>query len=940
MEVLEEYMKSNLKPNLTPIASAVTVLLMTVAMSAQAQQATTKKAEKEEQQQVIVTGVRAAMQQSLNQKRNAESHVEVITAEDIGKMPDKNVADSLQRVAGVTTSSASGNEGGFDENDRVSMRGTNPSLTQTLINGHNMAAGDWFVLNQSGAGVGRSISYTLLPSELVGRVEVNKTSQASLVEGGVAGSVNVITRKPLEFKKQLTAEAALGVVYADLPKKSDPQMSGLINWKNDDKTFGVMVQAFSEKRSLRRDGQEILGYEQIAAGSTMAKSNPDLAGAYYPGLMGSALFEQTRKRTGGLVSLQFKPSNEFDVTLNGFTSKLDAANYNRNYMMWGSSFINKGEGQVPDAGYTVSTINGVKTLTSANFKPVAGRTYGVYDQISRPDSGSEVNFFSAEGAWRVNSSLRLNGQLGTSKATGQTPTQDVAEWNVGNGTGAGYRINGVNTAASWNLGNTNYASRAQDTLGWIFGDQQTYVHDKESWAKLDGEYQLDSGVFTSLKFGVRSTTHDRSNANVNNQAPGCKDSSGANKPWDWSQANWCPVGTQSPNDPKNYPVGGIMTYPSNFGAGLGSGFPSNVWYYSPEQLAQYNKLANRPTDGSRRNWGSEFDLNEKVNAFYVQGNMEGEGWSGNVGVRVVQTKESVTLPLAADPKAPGAITTSAFGPFKYQTFDNTHNDVLPSLNLRFDVNKDVVARFAVSKTMTRPDFGALASSISLSPPAVVGGTGSGSGANPDLKPIRSNNFDASLEYYFAPRALVSGSVYFMDLTSYVGIGKVTRSYMTYSATTPQGAMVPYVMNVPTNTSATVKGFELAYEQPIGANFGVATNYTYADAEDEKGDAVVGASKNTYNLSAYYEDDTYNARLSYSHRSAFYSGLDRETAFSQAATGTLSASLGYKINENFALSFDAHNLNKPTLKYFALNENQPRSIYQSGRQYYLTLRAKM
>lgn len=933
-------MKSNFKPGLTPIASAVTVLVMTAAMSAQAQQAEPKKVLKEEAQQIIVTGVRAAMQQSLNQKRNAESHLEVITAEDIGKMPDKNVADSLQRVSGVTTSSASGNEGGFDENDRVSMRGTNPSLTQTLINGHNMAAGDWFVLNQSGAGVGRSISYTLLPSELVGRIEVNKTSQASLVEGGVAGSVNVITRKPLDFKNQLTAEAALGMVYADLPRKTDPQMSALVNWKNDDKTLGLMVQAFSEKRSLRRDGQEILGYEQIAAGSTLAKSNPDLAGAYYPGLMGSALFEQTRKRTGGLVSLQIKPNKEFDLTLNGFTSKLDAANYNRNYMLWGSHFINKGEGQAPDAGYTVSTVNGVKTLTAANFKPVAGTTYGVYDQISRPDAGSEVNFFSAEANWKVNPSLKFNAQLGTSKATGQTPTQDVAEWNVGVGTGAGYRINGVDKAASWNLGNTDYSSNSKDTLGWIFGDQQTYVHDKESWLKLDGEFVVDQGPFTSVKFGVRSTTHDRSNNNVSNQSPGCKDASGANKPWDWSQANWCPVGTQSPNDPKNYPAGGIVSYPSDFGAGLGSGFPANVWYYTPAQLAQYDKLANRPTDGSRRNWGSEFSLNEKVNAFYVQANMEGEGWSGNIGVRTVQTKESVTLPFAADPKAPGAITTSAFGPFLFQTINNTHNDVLPSANLRLDVNKDVVARFAISKTMTRPDFGALASSISLSPPAVVGGVGSGSGANPDLKPIRSNNLDASLEYYYAPRALVSGSVYYMDLTSYVGIGKVTRSYMTYSATTPQGAMVPYVLNVPTNTSAKVKGFELAFEQPLNNNFGVAANYTYADAKDAKGEAVVGASKNTYNLSGYYEDDTFNARLSYSYRSAFYSGLDRETAFSQAATGAVSASLGYKINEHFSLSFDAHNLNNPKLKYFALNENQPRSIYQSGRQYYLTLRAKM
>jgi iron complex outermembrane receptor protein len=913
MKSLGEYMKSNLKLNLTPIASAVSVLIVTAAMatsmSVQAQQADTKK---DETQQVTVTGVRASMQQSLNQKRNAESHIEVITAEDIGKMPDKNVADSLQRVSGVTTSSASGNEGGFDENDRVSMRGTNPSLTQTLINGHNMAAGDWFVLNQSGAGVGRSISYTLLPSELVGRIEVNKSSQASLVEGGVAGSINVITRKPLEFKKQLTAEASLGVVYADLPKKSDPQLSGLINWKNDANTFGLMVQAFSEKRSLRRDGQEILGWSQIAANSPMAKSNPDLAGAYYPSLMGSALFEQTRHRTGGLVSAQFKPSKEFDIVLNGFSSKLDAANYNRNYMFWGSRIIDSGNGQAPEPGY------------------------GVYDQISRPDAGSEVNFFSADATWKANADLKFNAQLGTSKATGKTPTQDVAEWNVGVGSGASYRINGVDNAADWKLGNTNYGSRANDTLGWVFGYQNTIVDDKESWAKLDGEYQLNQGVFSTLKFGVRATEHKRSSDAALGQGPGCKNAAGTQAPWDWSQSTWCPVGTVAQNDPAKFPST-VSQYPSNYGSGLGGNFPSNIWYYTPAQLAEFNKYSNRDNNGTRLDYGTQFALKENVNAFYVQGNMEGEGWSGNVGLRYVQTKENVVSTLTG----PGAgQKTSDFGTFHFATTENTFNDILPSLNLRFDVQKDLVARFAVSKTMTRPDFGALASAISLSPPATATGVGSGSGANPNLKPIRSNNLDVSLEWYFAPRALLSGSVYYMDLTSYVGIGQVSRSYFTTSAAIPQGAMVPYVLSVPVNTSAKVKGFELAYEQPIGANFGFATNYTYADAKDAKDQEVVGASKNTYNLSGYYEDDMFNARLSYSYRSAFYSGLDRETAFSQAATGSLSASLGYKINENFAISFDAHNLNKPTLKYFALNENQPRSIYQSGRQYYLTLRAKM
>src|ERR1700687_5617692 len=138
-------------------------------------------------EEIVVTGIRKSVEESLEAKRKATDLVDVITAEDIGKMPDKNVADSLARVPGVTTSSASANEGGFDENDRVSMRGTNPSLTQTLVNGHGIAAGDWFVLDQVGNTVGRSVSYTLLPSELVSRIVVHKRSKASLVEGAVAG---------------------------------------------------------------------------------------------------------------------------------------------------------------------------------------------------------------------------------------------------------------------------------------------------------------------------------------------------------------------------------------------------------------------------------------------------------------------------------------------------------------------------------------------------------------------------------------------------------------------------------------------------------------------------------------------------------------------------------------------------------------------------------
>src|SRR5690606_31220406 len=218
-----------------------------------------------------------------------------------------------------------------DESDRISLRGTSPSLTQTLVNGHTIGTGDWFVLSQVQT-VGRSVSYSLLPAEIVSQVVVHKTAQARLVEGGSAGAVDIITRRPLQFADQVTAEATIGGVYADLPGETDPQFNGLFNWRNADSTIGLMVQGFYEKRSLRRDGQEIVG-GFLPAPDTLPDGSPHpLAGALYPNLAGAVFFEQERTRKGGVIDFQVRPSENLTFGVNAFYSLLEADNYNRNYM--------------------------------------------------------------------------------------------------------------------------------------------------------------------------------------------------------------------------------------------------------------------------------------------------------------------------------------------------------------------------------------------------------------------------------------------------------------------------------------------------------------------------------------------------------------------------------------------------------------------------------
>lgn len=857
---------------------------------------------------VVVTGIRGSIEKALDAKKDAATHVEVVTSEDVGKLPAKNVADTLRQLPGVNIASSSASEGGFDEADRVSLRGTNPSLTQTLVNGHTVGTGDWFVLSQV-ANVGRSVSYSLFPSEIVDRVVVHKSSQAKLVEGGSAGSVNIVTRRPLQFSEPLTLQGSLGTVYSDLPGDSKPQFDALFNWHNAAGTAGVMVQGFYEKRSLRRDGQEVVG-----GYGSMVSSDPALNGALYPNLLGAVYFTQERERKGGVVDVEVRASDSLTLNLNAFYSELRADNYNRNYMMWTSHFAN----QTPTS-YTVQ--NGV--LTSATFAPDAAdaaNSWGVYDMISRPGAKSTSRFVALDADWQPSEALGFKFQLGTTKGNGSSPTQDVLETGVAGGAGASWTMHGVGKPIDWALGGTNTPANHMPQNGWIFGGQGIDVLDKEDWASADGTFYFGDGALSSLEFGFRHSSHERSNDFEIAQGP------------NWA-TNWTDISA--------YPTTG-GAYPGDFGNGIGGSVPGNIWFYTPEQLAQINaQFANR-NNPERFYFSDVYSVKESINAAYAQLNFSGDRWAGNVGVRYVRTGTDVgytqALPVASG--LPGAITGSAFGDYLPVVANNDYNEFLPSASLRFNLSDALVARFSASKTMTRPDYSALAGSLSLDDL-----THTGSGGNPNLKPLVSTNFDASLEWYFAPRALLAASVYSMDLDDYINFGTTTIQYKDQQASHASGTDVynDYLVSIPVNAHGTVKGFELTYEQPIGENFGVSANYTYADGEADGGKPLNGTSRDTWNLSGWFENDRFNARLSYGYRSSFYAGVSRTDAFFQDDFSSLSASFGYRLTDALTLSLDALNLNNPTLKYYTEKAGYdgylPYALYSNGRQYYLNLRFK-
>jgi iron complex outermembrane receptor protein len=233
--------------------------------------------------------------------------------------------------------------------------------------------------------------------------------------------------------------------------------------------------------------------------------------------------------------------------------------------------------------------------------------------------------------------------------------------------------------------------------------------------------------------------------------------------------------------------------------------------------------------------------------------------------------------------------------------------------------------------MARADYSALATAVSLDDTLHTG-----SGGNPDLKPVRSTNYDATLEWYFAPQSLLSAGLFYMDFTSYVDYGVAPVVFFD----TTHHVFATYQITSPVNIGAKNKGFELAWQQALWGPIGAVANYTYSDGKTSSGAEMVGNSKHTWNLEAYFDNDLINARVAYTYRSSFLAGLNSSFAQHEDGVGDLAASLDWRVSRNVTLTFDALNLNNPVLKYYGENRSQMEALYSSGRQFYFGVRVSI
>ena len=842
-------------------------------------------------EEIVVYGIRASLRESLQTKREATGVLDALTAEDVGKFPDKNLAEALQRVPGVVINRE------FGEGERINLRGTIPTLTRTLLNGHSLATADWFILDQ--LNTTRSFNYLMLPADLIGKVKVLKSSQADIEEGGVGGTVDVETRRPLDLAP-FAAYVAVQGGYSEMSGKTDPQATGLISWKDPEGKFGLLLAGIYQERHLRRDGFEVLGYGPVS------QADPTLV----PSLIGSALFTQDRIRQGGNFAMQIKPADQLEITLSGLLSDFSANNLNLNFLADPGRALGNG-GTITNTVADQGTYVAGRVASANNGTGDFGVFYDAIDRIAKASS-RDINVdtkFTPREDWTT------HVKIGYTDATGNTNAQPFVEFGAPAVFNYDFRngapqVQFLPNANGVTVDPTNPASLVFDfaSLHQILND------DRESYGYVDAQKTLDSGFLKSVKFGIKRTVHER-DLTFNATTYG---------------GFFRPINTLTP---------------STFAGGLTPGdYANNIsvagsltQYWTPnEDTVQKILFGQLPASGRVLYPQNSFAAQEKTMGGFVMGDFAGDNWRGNVGVRIVRTNQITSGAVFAN--VPGAIN-SPFGAFLPTQVDRNYTDTLPSLNVAYDVTKDIVVRFAAAKVMARPDYTDIVPRVNLNIGAL-----SGTAGNPNLDPYRATQEDLSIEWYPDRDTAYTLALYYKDVKSFIVDNPVNEVFPIQSQTPPNAGCsatatpnlfnCPFTVNVRSNGGGgKLKGVELGLTRPIWGGFGVQANYTYSDASLDSGDPVPGNSKNTYNITGFFENKLLSARLAYSYRSNFFVSFDRTTHLDESALKSLDASVAANITDNFAVTFEGLNLTDAKIVQYADVLSHPRAIYDNGRVYF-------
>ena len=968
------------------VLAAACAMLVAESGGVHAQEAPAKPADSN-LETVTVTGIRASLDSSLNLKRDSQGWVDGINAEEIGKFPDTNLAESLQRISGVSIERTNG------EGSRITVRGVGPDFNLVLLNGRQMPASS---LNGGGAPSSRAFDFANLASEAVAGIEVYKTSRAETPTGGMGATVNIKTAKPLGNPNVASFgfKEVMDTSNSNLPshlqgKNMTPEFSGIYSQTFADGKVGVAITASRQERSL--------GYNQAAVPNGWRAVTPtagDWGGAgskapssfdvySVPQNPNYSMTSMQRQRDNGQLTLQFAPTADLKATLD-YTMSTNKIQARRNDLGVWMAF----GGAVSNATWTPGNVTGPLIYTETYANP--GDVSMGAAQFAQKSENKSVGF---NLEWKATSNLKLDLDAHRSIAESM-PDSPYGSGGVLGGaqftrTGTTLDFSSSFPVISITGGNVDPAKML--VTGSTF--QNSYQRSQVEQLQLRGSWDLTEA--SGLKFGVGTTRVENRSAFANMQ-----------------QESWGGVGLPSNYADSSWRVDTLSQYFSKIGGSNNPALYNQIVFGDFEALRrQAIAVTGRPDwYVAPTEYTTDRRTTEKSTSGYLQYNHE---WATAMPMRAAigyRYEKTDVVSSALVPAATG-ITWDAnnefhvsFGAPTFTTLEGSYSYLLPSLDFDIDLSKNLKFRASYGESIGRPGWEAIQGGQTLSSLARVNG-GEGQSGNPNLKPLKSKNFDLSLEYYYAKGSFASVGYFTKRIENYIGSGiqastpfnlptpangvfwkeamangcatadpTCIRNYIlrkyngqfgvvrgaddvngNATGTIPAQVGDPiatFYITVPTNErSDSLRGWEFNLQHMFGTSgFGVIANYTlvssglkFNNASVEPQFALPGVG-NSANLVVFYENNTWSVRAAYNWRDEFLTALtDGASAQSNPiyteAYGQIDVNVGYKWNKNLSFAAEAINLNDGIQRLHGRTATQVNYVTQTGPRYMLGLRYK-
>ncbi len=896
-------------------------------------------------EEIIVTGVRASLQSAAQAKKDAVNVIDAITSEDIGKFPTENVADASQRITGVQITRTRGSGTG------ASIRGLPTDFTRVELNNSTLASS---IVDLRGGGAGgdisRSFDFRLLPTEFVQTLEVVKSPTADMQEGGLSGTINVKTVRPLTLGKRTFVASAFGVWNSNAGKVT-PQLSGLFSTTFNEGRGGFLLAGGYSDTRTETHSVNVIGWG-VGNESQFGDVNGDGDTAdqfNLPSQVRTEIARERRRRAVVTSTLEYELTDDLKVYAEGFYSRFHIQVDSLENL---NLFVNS-TGSVYDPSTTnLTSIDEIDASQVAYGLPYA-TTLGLSNVDVRSNdrynnSVAETYYAKAGAEWesghwkaKVRYTYSKAQQTGDNLGFAQIQRFDVTE-----SCEPGQSICGLALSPS---SQERYLDPTVGVVASVNGAYGRRTQDQVNEFKADLSYEFDDSILRRIAIGGaatwRATYANATSLVVPASALAAAAGLTSNGSGGYGIAPYYQIASASRG--------------SFLGAYGGSAaFPSQ--WLSTDILALMKKvsrdeLGSLPGASVLTNDASVVDVHERIFAGYLQADFASldDRLSGNIGVRLVSTREQAEgvspdlTGLVVNVETGGTVTIPTAGPI---SASNTYTYLLPSANLKYALTGDLLLRLAASRTMSRPTL------TQISPSTSVSGT---TGAftittgNPELKPFLSTNFDAGIEWYPNADTALTLSGFYKNLSSlvYSQTDTVVLPVNLYYASSGSTVMQDqtFQRTRPTNGAGVkLKGFEVGYQQAFTflpgllANTGTQINYTFIS--NSRPEVLTAASKNNFNLSAYYDDGRFALRGSYTWRDKFvsqglpggYYGLGVTTQ----PRGSLDLSISYEFNDYATIVFEGTNVLDNVDSSRTTLGDLPVDYYDPGHQFMLGFRVKL